>query len=138
MHAAGEDNPERQWYSFGMATSTQWKYLERDPLSSYMQLSVKGRRIKARTLYGMYVSEEDPRTIEQIAELRGVPAEAVREAVAYCESNPVEIGQDARFEEAIIEAAGMNEPGYKFHGKPRPISPQERARIRSRVYGDGE
>jgi hypothetical protein len=30
-------------------THTKWHYLERDPKSSYHQLSIKGRRIKART-----------------------------------------------------------------------------------------
>jgi hypothetical protein len=38
--------------------SNNWRYLERDPKSSYKQLSVKGRRIKARTLYGLAQGEE--------------------------------------------------------------------------------
>ena len=115
-------------------TRTQWRFLERDPKSSYRQLSIKGRRIKARTLYGLYASEEEPRTIEQIAADYQVPVEAVKEAIAYCESDPPELRQDFRYEEMIMEAAGMNEPGYKYHGRPKLIAPEERARIRRLCY----
>jgi uncharacterized protein (DUF433 family) len=119
-----------------MATTTQWQYLERDPKSSYTQLSIKGRRIRARTLYGCYMSAEAPQTIEEIALDRHLPVEAVREAIAYCETNPPEIDRDFRYEEAIMEASGMNEPGYKFHPSPRPIPPSLRARIRREIYGE--
>src|SRR4051794_7344890 len=111
-------------------TQTQWKYLERDPKSSYKQLSVKGRRIKARTLYGQHVNAEEPRTVEELAADYGLPVEVVEEAIAYCKSNPPEIEEDFRRDEALMEAKGMNEPGYKFHGKPRILTPQERARLR--------
>jgi uncharacterized protein (DUF433 family) len=110
-------------------TRTQWVYLERDPKSSYKQLSIKGRRIRARTLYAAFVNEEEPRTVEQIAADWNVPVPAVEEAIAYCQSNPPEIDEDYRREEAIAEACGMNDPGYKYHGKPRPLSAQDRARI---------
>lgn len=119
-----------------MATSTKWQYLERDPLSSYTQLSIKGRRIRARTLYGRYKSEEDPQTIEEIAKDRNLPVEAVREAIAYCETDPPEIRRDFQYEEAIAEASGMNEPGYKFDPRPKEIPAEVRARIRQEVYGD--
>ena len=115
------------------SVSTQYKYLERDPLSSYKQLSIKGRRIKARTLYGAYMSEEEPRTIEEIAEDWDVPIEAVKEAIAYCDSDPPEIREDFAMEEALMDAAGMNDPNYKYNPQPKPISPQERARIRREI-----
>lgn len=81
-------------------TSTQYRYLERDPRSVYKQLSIKGRRIKARTLYGKYMNSEEPRTAEQIAEDCDLPLEAVLEAIAYCESDPPEIREDFEREEA--------------------------------------
>lgn len=121
-----------------MATTTQWKYLERDPLSSYRQLSIKGRRIRARTLAGRYFSAEDPMTIEEIAADWKVPIEAVREAIAYVEANPPEIDQDFRYEEAIMQASGMNEPGYKDDPHPRPVAPELRAQIHREIYGDAE
>lgn len=109
--------------------STQYVHLAPDPKSSYRQLFIKGTGIRARVLYGQHVCEE-PRTVEELAADYELPIEAVREAVAYCESNPPEIAEDHAREEALMEATGMNEPGYKFHGKPRLLSPQERARIK--------
>jgi uncharacterized protein (DUF433 family) len=104
-----------------------YKYLARKPNSVYKQLFIKDRWISARTLYGKYVSEEMPMTIEQIAADYELPVEAVREAIAYCESNPPEIASDCAAEEALMDATGMNDPNYS--GKPRQINPQERARL---------
>ena len=111
------------------SVSTQYKYLERNPKSNYKQLFVKGRKIFARTLYGQYMSEEEPRTIEQIAADYDLPIEAVKEAIAYCDTDPIEIREDFAHEEAIMEATGMNDPDYKYHPSPRLLSPEERARI---------
>jgi uncharacterized protein (DUF433 family) len=110
-------------------TATPWQYLEPNPKSAYKQLFVKGTRIRARVLYGQYMSEEEPRTPEQIAADYSLPVEAVREAIAYCQSNPPEIDDDFRRDEALMEATGMNDPSYKYHGKPRVLSATEIARI---------
>lgn len=92
----------------------EWKWLERDRKSVYRQLSVKDRRIKARTLYGLTVGD-DPYTPEQVAEDYGVPLEAVLEAIEYCESDPPEIREDFEMEERSIEDAERRQvPG--FHG----------------------
>jgi uncharacterized protein (DUF433 family) len=111
-------------------TPTPWKYLEPRPKSFYRQLFVKGTRIRARILYGLYMNKEAPKTPEEIAADRGLPLEAVEEAIAYCQTNPPEIEQDFRREEAIMEATGMNDPDYKYHPSPRPLTPEDRARIR--------
>jgi hypothetical protein len=29
-----------------------------------------------------------------------------------------------------MEATGMNDPNYKYHPSPKPISPQEKTRLR--------
>src|SRR5438105_1621983 len=100
----------------GMSTDTKWKYLAPRPGSSYRQLFVMGRGLMARTLYGQSVPSFDTgefRTPEELAEDYGLPLEAVREAIAYCESNPPEIAADFRREERLIEAHGMNHPDYK-------------------------
>jgi len=115
--------------------ATQWKYLERNPRSSYKQLSIKGRKIHARTLYGQFMSAEEPWTIEQIAADWSLPIEAVREAIAYCQSNPPEIEEDFRVEEALMEASGMNDPNYKLHPQPKRLSPQDMARIEREALG---
>lgn len=83
----------------------EWKWLEHDPKSSLKQLSVKDRRIRARTLYGMFVSDEYPRTPEQIASDYDLPVEAVLEAIDYCQTDPPEIREDFEAEERSIEEA---------------------------------
>jgi uncharacterized protein (DUF433 family) len=108
---------------------TLWKHLEPNPKSAYKQLFVKGTRIRARVLYGEAMNEEDPRTVEQIAADYGLTIEAVQEAIAYCQGNPPEIEDDFRREEALMEATGMNDPNYKYHGKPKILSAQEIAQI---------
>lgn len=111
------------------SVSTQYKFLERNPKSNYKQLFVKGTRIRARILYGHYMSAEEPMTPEEIAADYGLPVEAVREAIAYCDSDPPEIREDLAHEEAIMEATGMNDPNYKYNPSPKLLSPQEEARI---------
>jgi uncharacterized protein (DUF433 family) len=111
------------------SSTTTWKYLARDPKSSYKQLSIQGRRIRARTLYGRYMSAEEPMTPEEIALDYDLPLEAVKEAIAYCQTDPPEIKEDFEREERIMEATGMNDPDYKYGGKYRMLSPQERARL---------
>ena len=111
------------------SVTAQYKFLERDPKSSYKQLSIKGRRFRARILYGAYMSADEPRTIEEIAADYELPVDAVKEAIAYCESDPPEIREDFAREEAIMDATGMNDPNYKYNPSPKPLSPQERARI---------
>jgi uncharacterized protein (DUF433 family) len=111
------------------SVSTQYKFLERNPKSNYKQLFVKGTRIRARILYGHFMSEEEPMTPEEIAADYGLPVEAVREAIAYCDTDPPEIRKDVAHEEAIMEATGMNDPNYKYHPSPKLLSPQEEARI---------
>lgn len=83
---------------------TQYPYLEPNPKSNYRQLFIRGRRIRARALYGAYMSEEQPQTIEQIAADWNLPVEAVREAIEYCQSDPPEIRQDFEREETRVQA----------------------------------
>ena len=111
------------------STTTTWKHLAPNPKSAYKQLFIKGRRIRARDLYGLFMSAEEPMTPEEIAADYGLPLEAVREAIAYCQTNPAEIKEDFEREERIMEATGMNDPDYKYGGKYRVLSPQERARL---------
>jgi uncharacterized protein (DUF433 family) len=99
-----------------MSEKREWKYLWRDPRSSYKQLSIKGHGVHARTLYGQMFGE-DARTPEEVAEDYGIPLEAVLEAIEYCESKPPEIERDYLRDQAIMEASGMNHPEYKYNPK---------------------
>jgi uncharacterized protein (DUF433 family) len=112
-----------------MSTATRYRHLAPNPKSWYKQLFVKDTRIQARTLYGAYASEEEPRTPEQIAADFNVSLEAVREAIRYCDSDPPELREDYQREEALMEACGMNDPNYKAHGKPKLLTPQQLARF---------
>jgi uncharacterized protein (DUF433 family) len=89
-----------------MSTSNnrQWVYLDRKPGSRYRQLFIKGKKIAARTVYGAYIDDENPQTMEEIAADFDIPLAAVQEAVAYCESDPPEFQQDWEMEEATIRA----------------------------------
>jgi uncharacterized protein (DUF433 family) len=111
---------------------TQYKYLERDRLSSYRQLSMKGRRIRARTLYGLFMSAEEPMMVEEIAADYDLPVEAVHEAIAYCKSKPLDIELDFLQEEMMVELSGMNRPDY--NGKPKLLTAEDRALIRRTLF----
>jgi uncharacterized protein (DUF433 family) len=111
------------------STSIIWQHLAPNPRSCYKHLFVKGTRIRARVLYGMFMSSEDPMTPEQIAAEFNLPFEAVKAAIAYCQGNPPEIAQDFEREERLMEASGMNDPAYKHGGKFKVVPPEEVARI---------
>jgi uncharacterized protein (DUF433 family) len=93
-------------------TQTRWKYLERDPKSVYRQLSIKGRRIKARTLFGLFMNAEEPQTVEEIANAYDLSIEAVREAIEYCQADPAEIKEDQDLEEESMRVRGMMKPRF--------------------------
>jgi uncharacterized protein (DUF433 family) len=111
------------------STSVTWHYLAPNSNSCYEQLFVKGTRIRARVLYGMFMSVQEPMTPEEIAADYHLPLEAVKEAIIYCQSNPPEITKDFEREERLMSASGMNKPDYKNGGKFRVVPPEEIARI---------
>jgi uncharacterized protein (DUF433 family) len=106
-----------------------YKYLWPREKSAYKQLFVMGR-IFPWTIYGAFVHEEEPMTMEEIAADWDIPLEAVQEAIAYYESNPPEMLEDFRREDARAEASGLNDPNYKFHPQPKLLTPEDRAAIR--------
>lgn len=108
-------------------TTTKWRYLAPNPKSSYRQLFIAGTRIRARTLYGAYMSAEEPMTPEEIADDYDLPLEAVQEAIAYCDTDPPEIREDFAREQRLLEALGIDKPG----GVYRHIPVEEFVRIRN-------
>jgi uncharacterized protein (DUF433 family) len=101
-----------------MRLGQPWVYLDRKPGSSYRQLFVRGRGIRARTLYGMYMSETQPHTLEEIAAAYELPLDVVVEAMAYCASDPPEIREDWEEEEALMRSVDRNAPGYQYYFGP--------------------
>ncbi len=85
-------------------TQKAYRYLAPNPKSSYRQLFIKDTRIRAEVVYGMTVDGTEPLTPEEVAADMNLPLDAVREAIAYCESDPPEIREDHRREEALMVA----------------------------------
>jgi uncharacterized protein (DUF433 family) len=108
-------------------TPVLWEYLAPNPKSHYKQLFLKGTRIRAEVIYGWTVDGTEPATAEAVATGYGLPLDAVLEAIAYCRSQPAELEQDRRREEARMKATGMIDPGYS--GRPRVLSTQEIAHL---------
>jgi uncharacterized protein (DUF433 family) len=106
---------------------TPWKYLAPNPCSFYKQLFLKGTRIRAEVIYGMTVDGSEPMTPEEVAADMNLPLEAVREAIAYCETCPEDIARDHAAERALMDATGMSDPNYK--GVPKLLSAEEIARL---------
>jgi hypothetical protein len=74
------------------------------------------------------MNEREGRTPQQLAKDFDLPLEAVQEAIEYCQADPAEIREDQRKDDIRAEATGMNDPAYKYSGKPRPLSTEERVR----------
>ena len=68
-------------------------------------------------------------TPDEIATEFNLPLEAVKEAIAYCQSNPPEIAEDFQREQRLMEASGITEPDYKYGGKFKVVPPETVARI---------
>lgn len=77
----------------------------------------------------MFMSAEEPMTPEEIASELSLSPEGVKEAIAYCQSNPPEIALDFEREELLMQASGMNDPDYPHGGKFKVVPPEELARI---------
>jgi uncharacterized protein (DUF433 family) len=103
-------------FSMDAPSPTKWKYLGPKPGSAYKQLFIKGTRIMARIIAATCHDEENPRTPEEIAHDFNIPVEAVREAIAYCDSKPPEIEEDWQHEEALIRERILKDPNYYFPG----------------------
>ena len=98
-----------------MSTATQYHYLEPDSKSNYKQLVVKGRGVKARTLYGHFMSTEEPRAPQEIAADYDLPLAAVHEAFAYCQTDPPEIREDSQREADSIHEMGLDRAPFVPH-----------------------
>lgn len=108
-------------------TEVKYQHLAPNPKSAYRQLFIKGRRIRAWVLYCQHVAQDQ--TAEAIAEDYDLPVEAVREAIAYCKSDPPEVRGDIIRETELMRASGMLDPEYNRNPTPRMLSPEEHARI---------
>jgi uncharacterized protein (DUF433 family) len=95
-----------------ISTATNYQHLEPRPGSSYRQLFLRGRRIRAAVVHEA-VHGPDPYTPEEFAREYGVPLEAVREALDYVADNLPLIESERDREAADVRARGLDQP-------PRP------------------
>ncbi len=92
-----------------LSTATTYRHLEPRPGSSYRQLFLKGRRIRAAVVHEA-VHGPDPYTPEEFAREYGVPIEAVREALEYVAEHLPLIEAERDREAADVRARGLDRP----------------------------
>jgi uncharacterized protein (DUF433 family) len=74
--------------------------------SGYQQYFVKGRNLRAETLFRATVGPE-PMTPDEVAEDYDVPVEAVREAIHYCLRNAALLHGEREEDWAASQARGL-------------------------------
>ena len=74
--------------------------------SHYQQYFVKGRNLRAETLYRATLGPE-PMTADQVARDYDVPVEAVREAIGYCVQNATLLQREREEDWAESRARGL-------------------------------
>ena len=73
--------------------SNEWRYLEKNPDSWRKQFFIKGRNIKASTIWlDMLLKGFTP---EELADDRNLPIETIKEAIQYCQENQELLEQEA-------------------------------------------
>ena len=86
-------------------TTTQWQYLEQRSHPWRQQLYIKGRRMKASTVWiDMLANELTP---EEVAENKDLSLAAVKEAIEYCESHQELLRKEAAEERRYLEEQGV-------------------------------
>lgn len=88
------------------SSKTAWQYLEQRPDSWRSQLYIKGRKLRAFTVWmDMLVNDLTP---NDVAENKELPLAAVEEAILYCETNQVLLEKEAEEEKSRLEAKGIS------------------------------
>lgn len=83
----------------------QWRYLITRAHPWRRQMSIKGRRLLASTVWSdLRVHHQTP---EEAAEEWGIPVEAVDEAVRWCEANRALLEMEAQEEARYLHSAGV-------------------------------
>lgn len=83
----------------------QWQYLEARPHPRRRQLYVKGRRLRAFSVWSDMITNH--LTAEETAQSRDLSVEAVRECMRYCEENRQMLANECDQEERWLTARGM-------------------------------
>ena len=85
--------------------TTKWQYLESCPLSWRKQLYIKGRKLRARTIWSdMLVNGDTP---QLAADNWDLPLAAIQEVISYCETHRELLQQEAEQERCYLEERGV-------------------------------
>ena len=98
-----------------MVESIDYIYLAPRERSAYQQYFVKGRNLRAETLFRATIGPE-PMTPEDAARDYDVPVEAVREAIDYCLRNAVLLQREREEDWADGQARGPVAPPPRTSG----------------------
>jgi len=89
-----------------MAETVDYIHLAPREGSGYQQYFVKGRSLRAETLFRATVRPE-PMTPDDVARVYDLPVDAVREAVHYCVRNPALLEREREKDWAESRARGL-------------------------------
>ena len=93
---------------------TQWQHLEKRSDSWRKKLYIKGRRLRAFTVWmDMIVNELTP---EEVANSKEISLAAVHEAIQYCQQNQDLLEQEAQSERRYLEEQGIPLEPKTVHG----------------------
>ena len=87
-------------------TTTQWQYLESRADSWRQQLYIKGRKLKAFTVWSDMIAND--MTPEEVAESKELPLSAVYEAIEYCQTHQEQLIREAEEERRYLEERGIS------------------------------
>lgn len=95
-------------------TTTKWQYLEQRPHPWRKQLYLKGRKLKAFTLWiNMNINHL---TLEEAAQNWNLPTAAIEEVAEYCQTHTELLKQEAEEERRRLEAQGVSLEPKVTHG----------------------
>lgn len=98
--------------------TNQWQYLEKRSHPWRQQLYIKGRKLRAFTVWSDMIANE--MTPEEVAESKELPLAAVYEAIKYCKTDQELLKQEAEEEYRYLEERGISLEPKITHGRGFP------------------
>jgi hypothetical protein len=87
------------------AAKTQWQYLEKRPDSWRQQLYLKGRKLRAYTVWLDLLVNGD--TVLEASDNWDLPLAAIQEVIGYCQTHQSLLQQEAEEERCYLEERGV-------------------------------
>ena len=87
------------------AVKSQWQYLEKRPDSWRQQLYLKGRKLRAHTVWSDLLVNGD--TVLEAADNWDLTLAAIQEVIRYCQTHRSLLQQEAAEERRYLEERGV-------------------------------